>query len=349
MLLRVLQVAYPFAPVGPGAVGGAEQILCALDRGLVDAGHRSLVVASEGSQVAGELIAATHAPLRLANAEVEAERSRVRGLLEQVLRTHAVDLVHFHGVDFHQYLPDTSRPMVATLHLPAQLYPNQLFSGTRTPLVIHGVSEAQHRTFPNCRNLRRPILNGVDLTQFTPSYQKREYLLALGRICPEKGYHHALEAAHAADLTLLIAGQVFAYPEHQRYFEQQILPLLDEKRRFIGSVGPRERSRLLAETRAVVIPSLIDETSSLVAMEASASATPVVAFRRGALSEVVEHGKTGILVDNPSQLVEAIEASRHLDPRLCRQVAEQRFASTRMIDEYLAMYQELARSLADVG
>lgn len=349
MRLRVLQVAYPFAPVCPGAVGGAEQVLSAIDRGLVHAGHHSLVVACEGSEVEGRLMATVPAPDQLNPTELETERSTLRKTLELVLRTHAIDLVHFHGVDFPRYLPDRSLPMLATLHLPVQFYPEGLFSDPPDQLILHGVSDTQHRTFPTCRNLHDPIPNGVDLDQFTPRLEKEDYLLALGRICPEKGYHHALEAAHAANLRLLLAGHVFPYPEHYRYFEHRILPLLDEKRRFIGAVGPVERSRLLAGARAVVIPSLIDETSSLVGMEALASATPVVALRRGALSEIVEHGRTGILVDHPAQLCDAILASRSIDPRACRQAAERRFASTRMIGEYLALYKGLARRLADVG
>jgi glycosyltransferase involved in cell wall biosynthesis len=148
---------------------------------------------------------------------------------------------------------------------------------------------------------------------------------------------------------MILAGKVFPYLEHQRHFEQEILPLLDERRQFIGPVGPPERARLLSAARCLVIPSLIEETSSLVAMEALASATPVVALRRGSLPEVVEEGRTGVLAEDPLQLVDAIASVSNIDPRTCRRSAEARFDSVRMIESYLSLYSQLIEGLADVG
>src|SRR5690606_1063450 len=130
-----------------------------------------------------------------------------------------------------------------------------------------------------------PIENGVPVEALGARVRKRGFALALGRICPEKGYHLALEAAHRAGLPLLLAGAVFRYAAHERYFREEIAPRLDSLRRFIGAVPLGRKRRLLAAARCVVVPSLVPETSSLVAMEALASGTPVVAFPVGALAD----------------------------------------------------------------
>jgi glycosyltransferase involved in cell wall biosynthesis len=276
-------------------------------------------------------------------------RARVKRLIEHVLRTEAIDLIHFHGIDFHQYLPRTQRPQLATLHLPARLYPRDIFSERADRLFLHCVSQSQHRTCPGSNRLLPPIPNGVRLDHFIPRYEKQAYLLAMGRICPEKGYHLALEAAHAADVPLLLAGRVFPYPDHLKYFEERLVPLFDDRRRFIGPLGLAERARLLAHARCLLIPSLIEETSSLVAMEALASATPVIATRQGALPEVIENGGTGILVNDLAEMVAAIRTIDRIEPRTCRKEAESRFSAHCAFERYVSLYQHMVGSIANVG
>lgn len=349
MTLNVLLVAYPFAPVGPAAIGGAEQVLSELDHGLIEAGHRCSVIACNGSSVRGAFISCGPQSEWLDATQQSYMRARVRRLIEHVLRSEAFDLVHFHGVDFHHYLPRTQRPLLATLHLPARLYSREIFAESSDSLFLHCVSRSQHRTCPNSGRLLPPIANGVRLDHFIPRYEKQDYLLAMGRICPEKGYHLALEAAHAAGVPLLLAGRVFPYPEHLKYFEERLVPLLDDRRRFIGPVGPAERARLLADARCLVIPSLIEETSSLVAMEALASATPVIATGQGALPEVIANGRTGILVNDLAEMVAAIRLVDAIDPRTCRQEAESRFSARDTFKRYVSLYQHLVGSIANVG
>lgn len=164
----------------------------------------------------------------------------------------------------------------------------------------------------------------------------------LGRVCPEKGQHLALRAAHAAGVALLLGGAVFGYPAHRDYFAQQVRPLLDRRRRFLGPVGFARKRRLLAAARCLLIPSLAAETSSLVAMEAAACGTPVIAFRAGALAEIVEDGRTGFLVGSVDDMAAAIARTGIIDPATCRAVAAARFDERRMTDDYLALYARLA-------
>jgi glycosyltransferase involved in cell wall biosynthesis len=175
-------------------------------------------------------------------------------------------------------------------------------------------------------------------------HAKCDFAAALGRICPEKGFHLALDAAKRARIGLLLAGKLFLYPSHERYFEQEIAPRLDRLRRFIGLIGPIGRRRLLASARCLLVPSLAPETSSLVTMEALACGTPVIAFRSGALTEIIEHGKTGLLVTDEREMADAIQASGDLDPETCRQTAQERFSLGRMTAAYLAVYRRLAKT-----
>src|SRR4051794_31563624 len=118
MALTVLNVAYPLAPVGPDAVGGAEQVLSQLDRALVDAGHQSIVIACEGSRVAGTLVSVPQANGPLADTQIDAARARHGQAIVAALDRWRIDVVHLHGADFYTYLPPAGIPVLATLHLP---------------------------------------------------------------------------------------------------------------------------------------------------------------------------------------------------------------------------------------
>jgi len=173
---------------------------------------------------------------------------------------------------------------------------------------------------------------------------KGSFALSLGRVCPEKAFHLALTAAHQADIPLLLAGQVFPYEAHVKYFNQQIVPRLDWKRRFIGPLRFSRKRSLLSRARCLVITSSVAETSSLVAMEALACGTPVVAFRSGALPEIVDHGETGYIVDTLEEMAAALRAVDSLDPEKCREVARRKFSSHVMAGRYLSLYEQLISS-----
>jgi len=351
MGLTVLSVAYPFAPVGADSVGGAEQVLGHIDEALVCAGHCSIVIGCEGSTVAGRLLPVPRVSGMLDEGEIEAAHSRHRRAINAALERWPIDIIHLHGVDFHRYLPRANVPILVTLHLPVSYYPTEaLHPGPG--VWINCVSQSQHATCAPDPQLLPPIENGVANNFFTSRHAKRGFALMLARICPEKGVHLAIEAAKRAAVPLLIGGGVFSYPAHQRYFEQEIRPRLDRWRRFIGPIGLRRKRRLLAAARCLLVPSLVPETSSLVAREALASGTPVVAFARGALNEALEHERTGFLVNDESQMAEAITRTSIIDPATCRSSARERFSLERMTRQYNATYRSLfysARCRSTVG
>lgn len=204
------------------------------------------------------------------------------------------------------------------------------------------VSADQAARAPANLELLAPIANGIDVSAYRPRNGDRNCAVIIGRVAPEKGFHDALAAAHLADTPLIAAGAIYPYADHLRYFDEQVRPLLDEHRTFIGTVAGEAKRRLLAQARCVLIPSTAPETSSLVAMEALASGTPVIAYRSGALPEIVEHGVTGFLVDDVAGMAAAMNDVDRIDRQACRDRAVARFPLRRTTDAYLELYGRLA-------
>ena len=218
MPLTVLSIGYPFAAVGPDAVGGAEQVLSALDHALVEAGHNSIVVSNSGSQVAGTLIPIGPIPADITDQERARSRERHRCAIAQALAEFPVDLVHSHAVNFAEHPPETDTPALVTLHLPRDFYPPGSFDRERPQTWYNCVSASQRRSFPPMAGMLPQIENGVPVDRLQAHHARRNFALCLGRICPEKGFEHALDAARLADLALLIGGELFPYEWHRQLF-----------------------------------------------------------------------------------------------------------------------------------
>lgn len=345
--LTVLSVAYPLAPVGPDAVGGAEAVLHGLDAALAAAGHRSIVVAREDSRVAGVLVPVPRAPGDLDDAARDAARAAARRAVAAAVRAHAPDVVHLHGLDAHHYLPPSpGPPALVTLHLPPAWCEPRALRPERPRTWVHGVSAAQHAALlaADAGPLLPPIPNGVDVDALGRArHARRGFALMLARVCEEKGQHLALRAARGAGVPLLLAGEVHPYPAHRAYFARAVAPLLDgQAYRFLGPVGGARKRRLLAAARCLLVPSTVPETSGLAAMEAAACGTPVVALPSGALAETVEHGRTGFHARDEAEMAAAILRAGEIAPAECRRVARGRFDARRTAAAYLALYARLA-------
>jgi glycosyltransferase involved in cell wall biosynthesis len=344
MSLTVLSVAFAFAPVGPYGVGGAEKILSELDAALVEEGHRSLVAACAGSLVAGELFPAPMPERTLSNeSDRRWYRWRFQEAIDRALSKYKVDLIHMHGMDFDEHVLPPEIPALVTLHAPAARYRPEAWAHSGSTH-FQCVSETQRRACPKSLGNVSVIANGVSLPDNDIHRKREDFAVAIGRICPEKNVHEALEAGTLAETRVLVGGPLFRFREHGDYFHNKVEPLLGHKgvkHSFLGSLDIDRRQRLLARARCLLQPSLAPEVSSLVAMEALAAGTPVIAYRSGALTEIVEDGVTGFLVDDVAEMAEAIRNVDRISHEACRDAAEQRFSRDRMVRHYFDLYSAL--------
>jgi glycosyltransferase involved in cell wall biosynthesis len=182
------------------------------------------------------------------------------------------------------------------------------------------------------------VHHGIDLAEFEPTTEAGDDLVVLGRIHPDKGTADAIEIARQAGRRLIICGPVV----DSRYFAEQVEPFLDDERVVhLGSIGPAERSRVLGASAVLLHPIHFAEPFGLAVIEAMACGTPVVAYRRGSMAELIDEGVTGFAVMDAAAAVDAVRDAAQLDRAVVRATAERRFSVERMVDEYLAIYRRL--------
>jgi glycosyltransferase involved in cell wall biosynthesis len=346
--LRILYIAYPLLPVSDASAGGAEQMLWTLEREMHRRGHQTTIATCAGSSVSGRLFVTGDAPRR---ADTFEDRNREhREAILNLLERETFDLIHDMSGSFFGSVDNLSVPLLATLHLPRSFYPDVNWNALAVNVKLNCVSAAQAHSFAEIPPLAGWVANGIALERFPLRTAKDDYLLWLGRICEEKAPHLAFKVAQRTGRRLILAGQVYPFSYHQEYFAREIDPHLGGPIQFIDSPSFEYKVELLANASALLVPSLVDETSSLVAMEAMACGTPVLAFRRGALPEVVSDGDTGYVVETLDDLVAAVSRLEAIDPETCRAHVEQHFSAIRMADDYAMLYQRvLGRSKGEAA
>ena len=343
----ILYVAYPLLTVGEESCGGAEQILSTLEREMAARGYRTFVAASRGSRVSGTLVD-TGAPSSSID-DYERREAEHIAALDDFLARHPVDLIHDHSGTFWMHTarhvaqpPSAVAPMLVTLHLPRTFYPPNAFRGAPANVSFNCVSHSQQHDFGDVT--RCVVPNGILVNRFPPRDRKDDFLLWMGRICEEKGAHLAIEVAQRCRMRLVVAGEVYPFSYHQRYFEREVLPHLKSRDSLIHYLGPQAlaaKVRLLRQARALLLTSQCPETSSVVAMEAMACGTPVLALRCGAIPEVIADGRTGYVVDDVDAMVAALPRVAEIDPAACVAHVRSNFTATRMAGDYECVYEQL--------
>lgn len=340
-------MAYPLLTVSGESAGGAEQVLWTLEHEMAQRGVSTTVAASAGSHVSGELFA-TGAPCSepddYERRRNEHESKVIEFVKERSERGKAFDLIHDMSGSFWRRAVEVDVPVLATLHLPRSFYPSQSFENIPANVSFNCVSPSQSRSFAKLPNMIGYVPNGIALKKLSANgesvHLQRKGLLWLGRICEEKAPHLALEIAERAGLPITIAGQVYPFSYHQQYFEREVESHLRQmpNAKFVDSPSLEMKRELMCTAKALLITSLVDETSSLVAMEAAACGTPVIAFDRGALPDVVRHEKTGFIVKDIVGAVEACGRLEEISCAACSDYAKENFSSGAMADGYGQIY-----------
>ncbi len=338
--LSILYISYPLLQISDESAGGAEQMLLTLERELARAGHRTTVAACDGSRVSGRLLA-TGDPAQATDTFEQRERDHCDRILDY-LHDHPdeFDLIHDESGSFFRHADRCPVPVLATLHLPRSFYRDEWLHNSSHNVVFNCVSQSQARAFTDLPNLMGVVQNGIAVERFAFSPKKHDYLFWIGRICEEKAPHLAIAAAKEARVRLVIAGQVYPFSYHQQYFERDIRPRLGDGVQFVESPLFEQKVELLQHARALLLTSTAEETSSLVAMEAMACGTPVIAVRRGAFPEIVADGETGFIVKDVREMATAVEVS-NVSPAACRDRVEETFSAPRMAGDYAGLYRSM--------
>ena len=342
--LRIALVAPPMLPVPPPTYAGTERVVAALGDALLDRGHDVTLYAPGDSQFGGRLVSTPEQSLWSTgyqgdvSAFINVTLARVWSDLERY------DIVHSHVETLGFLFARHSRvPVLTTLHgrLDVSGIPELLEEFREIPLVA--ISDSQRRWSPDA-NWVATIHHGLPLNRMPFSPTPGDYLAFVGRVTPEKGVAECIQVAKAVGMPLRMAAKV--YDEHEKvHFAEVVEPAIrDGVVEFLGELGQPERDALYAGAAATLMLGAWPEPFGLVAIESMATGTPVIARRAGALTETIEHGETGFLIDDELEAALAVRFVRDLDRSRVRSLVIDRFSPERMVDEYETAYQALLAS-----
>jgi len=252
------------------------------------------------------------------------------------------DVLHFH-TDYLHFPVARRHPSATVTTLHGLVHPHDvkalLDEYRDVPLV--SISDSQRAPVPSA-GWQGTVYHGLPQTLFQPGDAAGGYLAFLGRMSPEKGVDHAIAIARLAGVPLTIAAKI--YPEERAYFDATIAPLLDASKglvRFIGEIGGRDKEAFLGHARALLFPIEWAEPFGLVMIESLACGTPVIAWRKGSVPEIIDDGATGFIVESVEEAVRAVRSLDAIDRTTCRRAFERRFDADRMASEYTKVYQQV--------
>jgi glycosyltransferase involved in cell wall biosynthesis len=338
--MRIGQIAPLAESVPPRLYGGTERVVSWLVEELVDLGHEVTLFASGDSKTRADLVPAWPRATRLERPRLD-PFTPIAALLEEVARrADKFDILHCHLDWVHiPLLHHLGIPFLTTVHnrldLPSLRGLVRSFPDTQ----FVSISESHRRPLPQLSWLGT-VHHGLPADLFRPVPRSNGYLVFLGRIAPEKGPDIAIRLAKAAGLPLRIAAKIPR--DESRYFRERVEPFIDDNSvTFVGEVGDREKQELLGGAAALLFPIDWPEPFGLVMIEAMACGTPVIAWRRGSVPEIIEHGVTGFIVDSEAEAVRAIRQLDQLDRSVIRKRFNERFTAKRMAEDYCRLYGKL--------
>jgi glycosyltransferase involved in cell wall biosynthesis len=337
--MRIAQVAPLTEAVPPKLYGGTERVVHWLTEELVAQGHDVTLFASGDSHTTAKLDAGWPKALRL-DGSVRDPNALHMEMLERVRRKcddGEFDILHFH-LDYYPFslFSRQPTPFVTTLHGRLDLPEHQPTFTTFSKIPVISISDAQRRPVPQA-NFIKTIYHGLPEKLLTPLASKQSYLAVLGRIAPEKGVDRAIKIAIRAGIPLKIAAKVDRADEE--YYEAVVKPLMDHPLvEFIGEISDREKPEFLSGAYGLLLPIDWPEPFGLVMIEAMACGTPVIAYNRGSVPEIIDQGLTGFIVEDELSAVNAVGRLADMDRAAIRKHFETRFSARRMAHDYVEAY-----------
>ena len=339
--MRIAQVAPLFEAVPPKLYGGTERVIHYLTDALVEMGHEVTLFASGDSDTKAELIPGVNEALRLDPECVDPMPHHVLQL-EEVLTLHkSFDIIHFHTDYFH--FPLSSRidtPVLTTLHGRLDLPDLQPLFNRFTDQHVVSISNNQRLPLQQA-NWAGTVYHGLPEHLHKIGTGEGNYLAFMGRISPEKGVDKAIEIAVRSHIPLKIAAKVDKVD--QEYFEKEIQDLTDHHLiEFVGEINEQEKTAFLGNAKALLFPINWSEPFGLVMIEAMSCGTPVIAFDKGSVPEIIDDGVSGFIVNDVEEAGIALEKIDTLLRSAVRKVFEEKYTATRMAKDYLKIYEILA-------
>ena len=338
--MHIAQVAPLTEAIPPKLYGGTERVVSWITEELIALGHDVTLFASGNSVTSAQLDAVWPRALRL-DGSVRDPNALHMMMLERVYqRAGDFDFLHCH-LDYYPFslFSRQPTPFATTLHGRLDLPEHQPVFDTFNSIPVISISNAQRRPLPQA-NWVRTVHHGLPERLLEPKPVKPSYLAFLGRIAPEKGVDRAIRIAQHCGITLKVAAKVDR--ADQDYFNELVEPMMKSSNvEFIGEITDKEKSEFLSGAIALLVPIDWPEPFGLVMIEAMACGTPVIAFNRGSVPEIIEDGLTGFIVEDINGAIGAIDRLGHLSREKIRWRFEERFTARRMAQDYLSVYRSL--------
>jgi glycosyltransferase involved in cell wall biosynthesis len=343
--MHIAQVAPLTEAIPPKLYGGTERVVSWLTEELIALGHDVTLFASGDSVTSAKLEAIWPRALRL-DGSVRDSNALHMMMLERVhQRASDFDVLHCH-LDYYPFslFSRQPTPFVTTLHGRLDLPEHQPVFDTFASVPVVSISNAQRRPLPQA-NWVRTVLHGLPEKLLQPKPVKPSYFAFLGRIAPEKGIDRAIHIAQHCGVQLKVAAKVDR--ADREYYEEKIEPMIKSGNvDFIGEINDDEKSDFLSGAHVLLVPIDWPEPFGLVMIEAMACGTPVIAYNRGSVPEIIEDGLTGFVVEDHAGAIGAVDRLSHLSRERIRRRFEERFTARRMAQDYLDVYRSLSASAA---
>lgn len=318
----------------PEHYGPWEQVTSNITEGLVKRGIDVTLFATADSITEAKLEAVCERPYA-SNPDIDPkvwESLHISNIME---RSHAFDLIH----NNYDFLPLTysgliKTPMLTTIHGFSSTAIMPVYKKYNSHNYYVSISDSDRS--PDLDYIRT-IYNGICIDDFTFNNEPEDYLLFFGRIHPDKGTHEAIQIARKAKKPLLIAGFI----QDEAYYNEKVKPWLNEQIRYVGNVGPEQRNTLLGKALALLHPIHFEEPFGLSVAEAMVCGTPVIAFQRGSMQELILDSRTGFLVHTVEEAAESVGLLHSINRIECHRHAVESFSREKMIDAYIDVYDEI--------